>query len=225
MLVTAPDANPSASASPEVQQEAPLEIPVDPYAGTFVGKEVLAGAGMLFGFDLLAGGALFGVIAVAASANDWSGLGVAVLGTLAVGLLELAVAPLAAALGVYFAAPKQGNNGAMGAILGAYAGQLIATGVGIVGYVAYAGIAAAAGNSPAFFNGGGAVLGLGLFLVYAALHYVGLPIVSSLGVHWSGAINRSRANEDRAARVAITPDDFYVQAAGPRASPLVAIRF
>lgn len=193
-------------------------IRADPYAGTFVGKEVGGGALGVLAADVLSVGIGIGAFLAIYSADPNAALGAAVVGLLGGALLDLVLAPLGAALGVYWTAPKDSShNGLFGAVLGAYAAQL---GIGILQLAISGASAAAFGYTSSDAAG---AISLASSLLFLALHYVAMPMVASYGLHWGGRVNRGHARRPEV--FPTTPAELYAKENPSGASTLFALAF
>lgn len=206
-----------------------LDLKVDPHAGSWVGKEVAMGGALLFATDAVC--VLTGAgIAWAATSIFSSGSTEAVVVTLVGGglilLIDLVTAPLVAAIGAYGMAEKEGNNGLLGAALGAYAAQAIGIVAGVamyfaVEFVAFALVASPGGVFSPNTEIGITIAGLVSLVVAAVLRYVGVPMGASFGIHWAGAINRQPPADSRPRR----SDPIASPGRTVLTVPLVAFRF
>lgn len=214
---------PDPAASPPTS-DAPLEIQVDPHAGSFVGKEVGLGAAMVFGTDVacVVGAAATALVIYLAtgSVTAESSLVLLLVDVVVFGLIDIVVSPLLAALGAYGAAPKEGgNNGLLGALLGAYAAQAISVATGALAYLGVAAIIAAVITTGTDAGTLGKVAGgiafVALGAIYAALHYVGVPLGASFGIHWVGAVNKDQPPpppDRHPSRLPTRPHEVHAQA-------------
>lgn len=202
---------------PRDQVEEDFGIRADPYAGTFVGKEVAAGALGVFAADVLSAGVGIGVFAALEPSHSGLDFTAYLVGVASFALLDLALTPLAAALGVYWAAPKDSShNGLFGALLGAYTAQL---GIGLLWLALSGALIGAFGNTGEAPSAMYLVADLGLMI----LHYGALPMSSSLGLHWGGAVNRGHARRPEV--LPTTPTELYARAHRSSAATLFALAF
>lgn len=225
--VAAPAPSTSPSSSPGPGGEA---MAYDPHAGSVVPGEVGVGALLVLATDLVSAAALVGIILAAGTNNDSVGtLATLVAGIIGVGIFNLVVTPLAAALGAYMMAPKDGNNGLLGAILGAYVAQFA---VSLVGGAIYLGTLAIVGLSGGVSANGtpGAVATIAsglLTLLLTGLHLVGLPLGASFGIHWgTGRPGKSLAAHPRRPVILATrPHETFADVLFTRPGTLVSVPF
>jgi hypothetical protein len=189
-------------------------LPTDPHAGSLVAGEVALGAVFVLGVDALSILAGFGLFyALLAAGEGWVGL--AVGGILAV-LLDVALAPLGAALGAHLASAKRGDNGLGGALGGAYLMQIPVTLLAVGGLVAEQLVRQLTFLTPL------------LQLLFLVGHYLGLPIGASLGIHSGSAVKvQPEAPPRRISMVQFPtrPHELYAAATPSLASPLVTWAF
>jgi hypothetical protein len=190
------------------------EIPVDPHARGIVLREVAVGAAMVVGADLVSavfGGAVGGVTWLSSSDPLLS----IVAGYVGFLMVNFVLAPAAAALGAYSVAPDKGNNGLLGAALGAGLAHLAFTAV-FVGTSLGLGVFLGVFRAQTLASQGGA---LGISLLILAVHWVVLPVGASLGIHWTAPEPERRAQPPPA-----TPHQTYAQAL-LRPAPVLTLRF
>ncbi len=188
--------------------------PPDPYARRLNLKEVGVGAAMVLAADVvsaLVGGGVGGLVWLAGA----DPIVAIVAGFVTFLGADLFLAPAGAAIGAYSASPKGGNNGMLGAVLGAGMAQLaytaVFTGVG-VGF----GVLVRVFSPQSLTTQAGALLvSLALLVVHTAV----LPVGASLGIHWAAP-----EPESRPLPLATSPHDLYAQAL-LRPAPALALRF
>jgi hypothetical protein len=172
----------------------------DPWAGGISGNEVTSGALMILGADVLSIGVGIAVGSYAAANNPRSGdlfLGPGVAaGLMAGAIADLLFVPLASALGVQWSGNDEAGGGFGGAYLGAWGGELLAVGT----LVALNAVSISASSSSSS-SAGGSVAGLAMML-FLGLHYVGTPMLSSWGHHWS-----TQVDDRRPERIVVRPSD------------------
>jgi hypothetical protein len=195
------------------------QLEADPSAGSIVGGEIALGALLVLGVDAISIAAGLGVAMAMIPSGGGSGLSylgafaALYVGALVALAIDFALAPLGAALGAHLASRKRGDNGMLGALLGAYAMQLVALG--------------ALGASVLTAGASGSPLSSLLGIVAVAMHYLGLPIGASLGIHWGTARRATTTPPQPAgpARLATRPDELHASAMPSIASPIVSWTF
>ena len=184
-------------------QDPLLDLPVDPYARRVALGEVIAGAAMVLGADLvtvLFGGAVGGVVWLLSQ----DPLPAVVTGYLTFLISNFFLAPVAAALGAYGVAPKGGNNGLFGALLGAGVGQLLSTGLFVGAGIGFGVLWQVL--RPESLAAQGAALGVSLLIF--TMHWVIIPAAASLGIHWASP----RDAPPQETRLPTTPHETFAQA-------------
>lgn len=236
-LLSAPGGDATDAAPPQGPAErtpdAPPDtsvLPIDPHAGSFAGGEVALGALLVFATDAISAGAFIGVVLAAAANRDPVGaVATLIIGGIAVGAFNLIFTPLAAALGVYAMAPKEGNNGLLGAVLGAYLTQFALAVIGSGIYLASAALIGLSGGvSPnGAPNAGATIVSLALTVVFAGLHWVGLPLGASYGIHWGtgGGAAAAAVNTRRPLLLPTRPHEAFAEVLFTRPGTLATIPF
>ena len=189
-------------------------IAPDRYARRVNMAEVAFGAAMVLGADVVS--AVIGAgVGGAAYLLGTSPILSVVAGFITFLGADLFLAPAAAAIGAYTVSPKGGNNGMLGAVLGAGMAQLAYTAVFVGVGVGFGVLVRVFSPQSLAAQGGGLLASVALLV----LHTVVLPVGASLGIHWAPP-----QPDARPIPLASTPHDFYAQAL-LRPAPGFAVRF
>ena len=206
-------------ASDRQMSSSDTEVASDPHAGSVVLGEVALGFAFVVVADLLSAFTTAIVfLGMYVVGGDILAPTAGIVALVVWAAMELLLAPLFAAFGASAVADREGNNGIGGAVRGAFAVQLVA--------------AALAGAWVWMTTAAGPTL-LSNVVAFAAigLHFLGLPIGASLGIHWGGATSRPSGPGSPPPRGAVIaqlptrPNELHAAATPTIASPIVAWTF